>query len=65
MGFERIEKRVNPCEESVIDDAFVFEGFNLMFSVVTLLVDLVLLCSDEGAFIDVRVYFDIGIVTKF
>jgi len=36
-----------------------------MFSVVALLVDLVLLRSDEGAFVDIRVYFDIGIVTKF
>lgn len=64
MGFERSEERIDPCKESVIDDAFVFESFYLMFSVIAFLMDLVLLCSDKRALVDIRVYFDIGIVTK-
>jgi hypothetical protein len=35
-----------------------------MLALVSLLMDLVLLGTDEGAFVDIGVYFDVGIVAQ-
>lgn len=62
MVAEAGEEGVDADEEAVVDDAFVFEGGDFVFAFEAGLVDLVLLCADEGAFVDVGVDFDVGVV---
>lgn len=62
MAAESRQEGVDAFEQSVIDDPLVFQGLDLVASVVALLVDLVLLRADEGAFVDIRVDFDVGVV---
>lgn len=44
--------------------AFVFEDFDVVFTLKAFLVDLVLFGADEGAFIDVGMDFDVGVVAE-
>ena len=46
-------------------DNFVFVGFNLVLPFGSLLMDLVLLCANERALIDVWVDFNVRVVTQF
>lgn len=62
MAAESRQEGVDAFEQSVVDDPLVFQGLDLVASVVALLVDLVLLRADEGAFVDVGVDFDVGVV---
>ncbi len=62
MFAEACKKGVNTDEQAIVDDAFVLEGGDFVFALETGLVDLILLCADEGAFVDVGMDFDVGIV---
>jgi hypothetical protein len=55
---------MDPCKEIFVDDLFVFESGDLMFAIVSFLVDLILLGPDEGAFVHVGMDLDIGIVAQ-
>lgn len=65
MGLESCEQGVDAFEEAIVDDALVFVGFDLVLAFEACLVDLVLLGADKGAFIDIGVDFDVGVVAEF
>ncbi len=62
MFAEACEEGVDAGEQAIVDDAFVFEGGDFVFALEAGLVDLVLLCAYEGAFVDVGMDFNIGVV---
>lgn len=62
MAAQAGEQAVDAGEEAIVDDAFVAEGGDFVFALEAGLVDLVLLCADEGAFVDVGVDFDVRVV---
>lgn len=64
MRLQSCEKSVDAVEEAIVDDAFVFVSCNLVLALLTLLVDLVLLCADEGTLVDVWVNFNIRVVAE-
>lgn len=64
MRLEGCEEGVDAPEQAIVDDALILVGFNFVFAFRSLLVDLGLLCADEGAFVYVGVYLDIGVVAK-
>ena len=59
MPSQYFQERINALEKAIIDHSFVFQGFDLVPSVVPLLVYLVLLCADEGALVDIGMYLDV------
>ena len=61
---QRVEKVVYTVDQAIVDDLFVLEGLDLVFAIDTLLVDLVLLCTNERTLIDIGMDFDIGIVRQ-
>ncbi len=64
MRFESGEKALNALEEAIVDYTLVFQCLDLQLAHLTLLMDLVLLCTDEGALVDVRVDFDVRVVAE-
>jgi len=64
VGFQRGQEAVDAGEEAVVDDALVFQRGYLVPALGALLVDLVLFGADEGAFVDVGVDFDVGIIAE-
>ena len=65
--FERLQgvaQDVNAVDQTIVDDLFVLEGLDLVFAIDTLLVDLVLLCTNERTLIDIGMDFDVGIVRQ-
>lgn len=62
MGAQAGEQTVDAGEEAIVDDAFIAEGGDFVLALEAGLVDLVLLGADEGAFVDVGVDFDVGVV---
>lgn len=64
MRLKCCDETVDAVEEAIVDDALVFVGRDLVLAVLTLLVDLVLLCTDERALVDVWVDFNIGVVAE-
>ena len=61
---QRVEQVVYTVDQAIVDDLFVLEGLDLVFAIDTLLVDLVLLCTNERTLIDIGMDFDIGIVRQ-
>lgn len=59
------EKPIDPLEQAIVDNAFIFVCFDFVLTFKSLLVDLVLLCTDERLLVDIRVDFDVGIITQF
>ena len=59
---QRVEQVVYAVDEAIVDDLLVLEGLDLVFAIDTLLVDLVLLCTDERTLVDIGMDFDIGII---
>jgi hypothetical protein len=51
-------------QEAVIDDALVLERLDFMFPLLTFLVNLVLLGSDEGSLVDVGVDLNVGVIAE-
>ncbi|KAG9966756.1 hypothetical protein KCU61_g82, partial [Aureobasidium melanogenum] len=56
---ESLEDVVYALDQAIVDNLFVLEGFNLVFAIDTLLVNLILLCADEGTLVDVGMNFDV------
>lgn len=50
--------------EAIVDDAFVPQRLNLVLAPGAFLVDLGLLCADEGFLVDVGVHFNVGVVAE-
>jgi hypothetical protein len=63
-GLQRVEQVVYALDQTIVDDLFVLEGLDLVFAIDTLLVDLVLLCTDEGTLVNIGMDFNIGIVRQ-
>jgi len=63
-GLQRVKQVVYALDQAIVDDLLVLEGLDLVFAIDTLLVDLILLCADEGALVDIGMNFDIGIVRQ-
>ena len=64
MAFQGIEERIDPGEQAIVDNSLVFQGLDLVFALVSFLVNLRLLRADERTFVDVRVDFDIGVIAE-
>ena len=64
VGSEGGEEGRDALQQAVVDDALVLEGFDVLFALLALLVDLVLLCADKGAFVDVGMDLDIGVIAE-
>jgi hypothetical protein len=64
VRFENSKQLVDALEEAIIDYTFVFEGFNLMLALRTLLMNLILLCTDKRSFVDIGMNFDVGVITE-
>lgn len=58
------EEGGDALEEAIVDDAFVLEDLDVVFALEAFLVDLGLFGADEGAFIDVGMDFDVGVVAE-
>lgn len=59
MRLEDIKKVVDAGKETIINDTLVLEGLDLVFALGTLLVNLVLLCSNEGLLIYIWVNLNV------
>jgi hypothetical protein len=59
------EESIDPFEQAIVDNPLVLVGFNLVLSFESLLMDLILLCADEGALVDVGVDFNVRVVAQF
>ncbi|GKT88388.1 hypothetical protein Ct61P_06238 [Colletotrichum tofieldiae] len=64
MGLEGVEQLGYALHQAIVDDALVLERLDLVLALKALLVDLVLLRSDEGSLIDVGVDFDVRVVAE-
>lgn len=64
MGFQSGEEAPNAAEEAIVDDALVLQSDDLVLAELALLVDLILLCADEGSFVDIWVDFDVRVVAQ-
>jgi len=65
VGFQGGEEAANALEETFVDDLLILVGLDFVLAFEALLVDLILLCSDERAFVDIGVDFYVGVVTQF
>lgn len=64
MRLQSRKKSVDAVEESIVDDTLVFVGCDLVLALLALLVNLVLLCADEGTLVNVWMNFDVGVVAE-
>lgn len=55
---------MNAFEKAIVYDTLVFVGLDSVLSLGTLLVNLILLCADEGAFVHIGVDFYVGVVAE-
>lgn len=62
MLLEGFEKLVDAGEQSVIDNALVLQGLDLVAALLSLLVNLSLLGSNKRTFVDIGVDLDIRVV---
>ena len=67
LGFRLVtpqlgQEGIDAPEKSIVDDAFVLEGFDLMLALGSLHVDLALLRPNEGALVDIGMGFEVRIV---
>jgi hypothetical protein len=58
------DKGIDPFKKSIVNDPLVLVGFDFILPFKALLMDLILLCSDEGALVDVGVDFNVRVVTQ-
>jgi hypothetical protein len=65
MRFECSEETIDPFEETIIDYSLVFICVYLVLSLESLLVNLVLFGTYEGAFVNVWVNFNVRVVAQF
>ena len=59
MGLQGNEKAIDSLGKAIVDDPLVLISLDFILALVSLLVDLVLFCSNEGILVDVGVDFDI------
>jgi hypothetical protein len=59
------EEAADPFEQAIVDNSLVLIGLDLVLTLESLLMDLVLLGSDKGTLVDVWVDFDVRVVAQF
>jgi hypothetical protein len=59
VGFQCNEQRRDALQETIVNDTLILVGFDFVFALVSLLVDLILLSSNKGSLVDIGVDFDI------
>lgn len=64
MGFESFGEVCDSVKQAIVYDALVFEGNDLVSTVVAFLVYLILLCTNKGAFVDIGMNLDVRIIAK-
>lgn len=64
MRLQCCEETAQSFCEAIIDDTLVLERLDLVAAVFALLVDLRLLCANEGFLVDVGVDFDVAVVRQ-
>jgi hypothetical protein len=64
VGFEGREKTIDAGHKTIVDDALILEGGDLVTAVLPLLVDLILLGSNEGPLVDVGMDLDVRVVAE-
>ena len=64
MRLQGSEEGVDPFEKPIVDNSLVLVCLDLVLALESLLMDLILFGSNERAFVDVRVDFDVGIVAQ-
>ena len=64
MRLEDVEEVIDASEKTIIDDALVFQSFDLVLSLSTLLMDLVLLRSNERFLVDIGMDFNIRVIAE-
>jgi len=56
---------IDPLEQAVVDNSLIFVGVDFVFAFKSLLMNLVLLCTDERLLVYIWVDFDVRVVTQF
>lgn len=64
MGLEGGDQVRDALDEGVVDDSLVLVRLDLGLALLALLMDLLLLRSDERLFVDIGVDFNIGVVAE-
>jgi hypothetical protein len=64
VRFEGSKETINAEEEPVIYYTFVLKSGYMVFSLSALLMDLGLLCADEGSLVNVWVNFNIRVIAE-
>ena len=64
MGLQGSEESIDPLEQAIVDNPLVLVGFDLILPLESLLMNLILLCTDERALVDVGVDFDVRVVAQ-
>lgn len=64
MGLQGCEKGIDAFEKAIVDDALILVGFDFVLALEALLMDLVLLGTDEGTLVDIGVYFDVRVIAE-
>jgi hypothetical protein len=64
MRLKGCKQSIDPSHEAVVDNPLIFQGFNLMLALPTLLMNLILLRAYEGSFVDIWVDFNVGVVAQ-
>ena len=64
MRLQCSEESINALEEPLVDDSLVLVCLDLVLALESLLMDLILFSSNERAFVNVGVDFDVGIVAQ-
>lgn len=64
MRLQCSEESINAFEKPLVDDPLVLVCLDLVLALESLLMDLILFSSNERAFVNVGVDFDIGIVAQ-
>jgi len=59
MGPQGSKESIDPLEQAIINDPLIFIGVDFVLALESLLVDLILLCTDKGFLVDIWVDFDI------
>lgn len=65
MGFKRRQQGRDALDQAIVNDSFVFERCDVLFSLLSFLVDLGLLRPDKRSLVNIGMDFDIRIVAKF
>lgn len=59
MRTQGSKEAIDPLEQAFIDDPFIFVGINFVLTFESLLMDLILLRTDEGFLVNIWVDFDV------